>query len=834
MACALLRAYRCAWEGVLVGSIFQDFRYALRVLVKSCGFTTVAVLTLALGIGANTAIFTFIDAFYLKPLPVAHAQQLMHVYAAVPGRSYNEGFSGPEFQLLREHAASFRALAAETQIAQLHVVTRGGATEVRGAFVSANYFDLLGVQPRLGRAFVAGEDAVNGRDAVAVISHQLWRTQFSSDPAAVGSEIHVNGVPFKIVGVAPVDFYGDRAGMPAQIWMPASMLGAAGYACADGTYRCTVYDNLLGRLAAETRPATAQAELRSLMIWSATDWVNRRPQREIVATSAKGVDPDQRAQSDAQMQLLICVTASLLLIACANLAGLLLSRGVARRKEIAVRLSLGASRGRIIRQLFTESILLAAIAAVLGLWFSFFAGNVLSGYYGTDSEGFHHLYDLTLDWRILAYCISIALIAGVFFGLVPAIRASRQDLIAELKDGGSPGGQRGGSWLRHGLVVAQVALSMTLVVCAGLLVRSGFNIERGTNFDPRHMAVLRLRPELIKYTPQQVGSLVQRVMQAVQAAPGVESAAFMEGGEGLVWNAQNGHEIPVSAAGASQTSALDALEQDVNSTFFATLRMPILEGRAFTEQDNATAPPVAVVNEALAQRFWPRASALGQTLLVRGKPHQIVGVAANVQPASAVQAAEPHLYLSYWQSNATTNGDIRMAIRIAGDPSRELPRIRQLIQSVDPLVPVGEDMTMAEQVGLEYMPVLLGRSVMVFCGLLALVLSAIGVYSVLAFAVRTRTREIGIRMALGAEPRDVLRMMVWRGVKLAGIGVALGIAGALGATYLTRSLIFGVAPADPWTFGVVAALLIVVAMAACYLPARRAMHVDPMVALRYE
>ncbi|HXT85742.1 MAG TPA: ABC transporter permease [Verrucomicrobiae bacterium] len=817
-----------------MNSMFQDLRYGFRVLLKAPGFTIIAILTLALGIGANTAIFTFIDALYLKPLPVAHAQELMRVYAAVPGRSYNEGFSGPEFQLLRDHATSFSALAAETQIAQLHVVAGGGAIEVRGAFVSANYFDLLGVQPRLGRAFVAGEDATNGRDTGAVISNQLWRTEFSSDSAALGAEIHVNGVPVKIIGVAPRDFYGDRAGMPAQIWMLTSMLGAAGYACSDGTYRCTVYDNLLGRLASNKRPAAAQAELRSIIVWSATDWTNRHPQREIVATSANGVDPDQRAKANAQMQLLICVTASLLLIACANLAGLLLSRGVARRKEIAVRLSLGASRGRIIRQLFTESILLAGIAAVFGLWFSFFARNVLSGYYGTDSEGFHHLYDLTLNWRILAYSISIALIAGVFFGLVPAIRASRQDLIAELKDGGSPGGQHAGSWLRNGLVVAQVALSMTLVVSAGLLVRSGFAIERGTNFDPQHVAVVRLRPELIKYTPHQVGSLIHRVMQAVQAAPGVESAAFMEGGEGLVWNAQNGHEFPVSPVGAAQASALEVLVQDVNSTFFSTLRMPILEGRGFGEEDNATGSPVAIVNEALARRFWPRGSALGQLLLVRSKPYQIVGVAANIQPASALQAAEPHLYLSYWQSNATTNGDIRMAVRVAGDPSRELPRIRQVIQSVDPLVPVGEDMTMDEQVSLEYMPVLLGRSVMIFCGFLALVLSAIGVYSVLAFAVRARTREIGIRMALGAEPRDVLRMIVWRGVKLAGIGVTLGVAGALGATYLTRSLIFGVTPDDPWTFAAVAALLIVVALAACYLPARRAMHVDPMVALRYE
>jgi len=358
-------------------TLLQDIRFALRMLRKSPGFTAVAVLTLALGIGANTAIFTLVDALYFKPLPVNYPQQLMRVYARVPSRSYNEGFSDPEFRFLRDHASSFGALSAETQVAQLHVVTTSDSAELRGAFVSANYFSLLGVEPRLGRAFLPSEDVAPGRDAVAVVSNQFWKTHLASNPTVVGAEIHINRIPFKIIGVAPPNFYGDIAGMPAQVWVPTSMLGACGYACSDGTYRCIVYDGLVGRLVPGRSPAAAQAELRSLMVWSATDWLNRTP-RQVVAMPANGVDPDQRAESDAQMQLLASVTASLLLIVCANLAGLLLSRGLARRKEIAVRLSLGASRSRIVRQLFTESLILAVIAGILGLWFSIWARSPAS------------------------------------------------------------------------------------------------------------------------------------------------------------------------------------------------------------------------------------------------------------------------------------------------------------------------------------------------------------------------------------------------------------------------------------------------------------------------
>lgn len=830
------QAYRERQGLPWIETLWQDIRFGLRMICKSPGFTSVAVLTLALGIGANTTIFTLVDALYLKPLAVSHPEQLVRIYAKGPSGHYGAGFSYSEFRLLREHSSSFAALSAETQIAQLHLVTDNDSEEIRGTFVSANYFTLLGIQPRIGRSFLTEEDAAPGRDAVAVISDRVWKTHFNSDPTTVGRGIHVNGIPIKVIGIAPPGFHGDLTGFPVEIWLPTMMLGATGFACEDGSYECSLFDAVIGRLAPDQSATRAQGEARSLIVWSATNWSERPSRRQLVITSANAGDPDVQADSLAQMQLLMSVTATLLLIVCANLAGLFLARSVTRRKEIAIRLSIGAKRFRIVKQFFTESLLLASLGGALGLGFSFWGKHLLSKFYATDSEGFHHLYDLSFDWRVLTYSVAVALITGICFGLIPAIRASRQNLVTELKEGASAEEHTGG-WLRHGLVIGQVGLAMVLVVCAGLLTRSGLQVQQGTNFDPAHTVVLRLRPELIKYTPQQVESLVRRVDQRLSAVPDVQSVAFMEGGEGLVWDWQSGREVQVALPGASQEAlgaGLMVHKQDVGPKFFHTLRIPLLQGRAFGEQDSSRSPRVAIVNEALAQRLWSVGAAVGHIALIEGQPFQLIGVCADIQPPSPIHAPEPHLYLAYWQSNAIREGDIRMAIRVARDPVLVLPAIRRMIQSLDPNVPIGEDMSMSEQVDLEYMPVLLARTITSYCGLLALGMSAMGLYSVLAFAVRIRTREIGIRMALGALPKDVLRLVVGQGSRLALVGVAIGVGAALVLTRLLASLLFGVKTTDPATYICVALLLLLVALAACYFPARRATRVDPMKALRTE
>lgn len=816
-------------------TLWQDIRFGWRMLCKSPGFSVVAILTLALGIGANTAIFSFVDALFLKPLAVSKPEGLVRVYAKGPSGHYGAGFAYPEFTRMRDHNASFSALSVETERPQLHLVTGSDSEEIRGEFVSSNYFSLLGIQLHLGREFLPEEDAVPGRDAVAVLSDQLWKVRFEGDPAILGREIHINGIAFKVIGVAPSGFYGDLKGLPVEVWIPAMMFGAAGYGCPDHSYNCSLFDGMIGRLASGDSMAQAQAEASSTMVWSATDWPERPSRRQVAVMSANGESPDDEADDAAQMHLLMSVTASLLLIACANLAGLLLARGVMRRREIAVRLAIGARRSRVVRQLLTESLLLACFGGAAGVGISFGAKQLLSRFYATDSEGFRHLYDLSFDWRVLAYSMAVAVMTGILFGFVPSLRASRQDLVTELKEGGGVELRTKG-WLSHALVIGQVALSMVLVIAAGLLIRSGIEVQRGTHFDPEHMIVLRMRPELMKYTQQQIDSLVRHVDQRLAVTPGVRSLAFMEGGEGLVWDWRSGRDAQISLPGQSlePKASLTVLKQDVGPNFFQTLRVPLLQGREFGEQDRAGSPRVAVVNEALAQRLWPHGSAVGQTVLVQAQPFQVVGVAADLQPPSSIHAPEPHLYLSYWQSNATREGDIRLAIRVAEDPALALPAIRRVIQSLDPNVPIGEDMPMSEQVNLEYMPVLLAQRVMSFCGVLALCLSAIGLYSILAFGVRARTREIGIRMALGARRGDVLRMVVGQGTRLAFLGVVIGSIAALISTHLLASLLFGVNTSDPVTYICVTVLLFLVAPAACYFPARRAMRVDPVQALRTE
>jgi len=824
-----------AWGWAAVEHIWQDVRYALRQLQKNPGFTAIVVIVLAVGIGANCAIFSFVDAVFLRPLPVPHPERLVRIYARGPSGHYGAGFSYPEFEYLRDHVSSLNALAVENERPQLHLVLGDISAEIRGNFVSANYFKVLGIKPHLGRGFLPEEDRVPGRDPVVVISDGLWGARFNRDPAVLGRVISINSILFKVVGVAPADFNGDVPGEPIDVWIPAMMYGAAGYACDDGTYHCSLIDQMIGSLAPGSSMSQAQAEAGSTMAWSASNWLKRPGQRQIAIHSASRSSPDDQADDAAQLSLLMSVTASLLIIACTNLAGLLMARGLTRRREIAIRLSIGAGGSRIVRQLLTESLVLASLGGIAGLGLSLAGKKVLSDFYAMDSEGFRHFYDLRFDWRAAAFSIGLTLIAGMFFGLLPAVRAVRQDLVTDLKDGGASE-QHGKGRVRSMLVMGQIALSIVLVIASGLLMRSAAKIARGTNFDPENALVIRLRPELTKYTPQKVDELVRRVYRRLSAEPGVVSVAYMQGGEGLVWNWQNGRDAQVSLSAESRdhSAGLEVRKQDVSSEFFSTLKIPLLAGRGIGDHDVPESSPVAVINEALAQRMFGGDPAVGRTFYVDSKPFQVVGVCADLQPANSLYAPEPHLYLSYWQSNSTREGDVRLVIRVRDDPAQALPMVRRAIQSIDASVPVGEDMPLAVQVRLEYMPVMLAQRVMSFCGLLALCLSAMGLYSVLAFAVRARSLEIGIRMALGARRQDVLRLFLLDGARLALWGAAAGLVAALLSTRMLRSLLYGVGATDPGIMMGAVGLLVLVALAACVLPACRAASISPMRVLRSE
>jgi len=823
-----------AWGWAAVEHLWQDLRYALRQLQKYPGFTAVVVLILAVAIGANCAIFSFVDAVFLKPLPVPHPERLVRIYARGPSGHFGAGFSYPEFQHIRDHTSSFDSIAIETERPQLHLVLGDSSVEIPGEFVSASYFHVLGVEPRLGRGFLPEEDAVPGRNPVVVISDALWNARFNRDPAVIGRVLSINSILFKVVGVAPPEFYGDVPGQPHDVWIPAMMYRAVGYGCDDGSYNCSLFDTMIGSLAPGSLPAQAQAEVASVIVWSASDWPERPSRRQIALFTANRSSPDDQAENAAQLRLLMLVTASLLVIACANLAGLLLARCLTRKKEIAVRLSLGAAGSRIVRQLLTESLMLAGLGGVAGLGLSLAGKRILSDFYALDSEGFRHFYDLRFDWRAAAFSIGLTMLAGIFFGLLPAIKAVRHNLVTDLKDGGAAEQHtRGG--LRSVLVIAQIALSIVLVIASGLLTRSAAKVGEGTNFDPANALVIRLRPELMKYTPPRVDALVRHVYQRLSAQPGIVSVAYMEGGEGLVWDWRSGRDVQVGLSPESRdhTSGLQVRKQDVSGEFFRTLKIPLLQGRAFTEHDLPDSPLVAVINQALARQIWSAGNpVVGRTLYLNSWPYQVIGVCADLQPANSLYAPEPHVYLSYWQSNATREGDVRLVIRVRNDPAQVLPMIRRAIRSIDASVPVGEDMPLSVQVRLDYMDVLLAQRVMTFCGLLALCLSAMGLYSVLAFAVRARSLEIGIRMALGARKQDVLRLFLIDGARLALAGSAAGVAAALVSTRMLRTLLFGVQPTDSRIIAYAVGLLLLVALAACILPASRAASISLMCVLR--
>jgi putative ABC transport system permease protein len=812
-----------------VVAILRDLRYALRMLWKDPWSSLPAIALIAIGIGASAGIFIFADALFWKPPAAPHPDRLVRVFTRNPRGDLGGTFSYPEYVALRDAASSFTNLAAEYPTAPLNLVADNYSREHNGAVVTANYFSLLGVRPIQGRFFRPEEDTVPDRDPVAVISARMWRSRFAAEPSTLGREIRINGVAFRVIGIAPENFYGDEAGLSTDVWIPAAML-RTGYRWCDayGDLACTPL-HIFGSLQPGQTPAAARDQLNSIAAAAHVPSAANGNRLEVLL--AVGVRPQQQAELIPQIRLLLSIACTLMLIACANVAGLLLARGVVRRKEFMLRLAIGARPAHIARQLLVANLLFAALGGGLGLLLSFWISRAIVSFYVLQSEGGQSFYDLTLDWRVLLFCCAAALLTGLLFGLFPILQALQVDVNSELKSGGGSIGLRHGTRLRDGFAIVQIGLTVAMAVSAGLMARSARNLLGGANFDPDGVVALRLRPRLVKYSPQQAESFYRRAFDELSRTAAVESMAYGIGGSGLLWTPGTGPSMILSVAGQSQRPVRVL---PVNDNYFSTLHIPVLQGRSFTGQDRQDSPRVLILNRSAALQLWPDASAVGRTVVLDSTPFRVVGVVADVGSRNAGESPAPQFYSAFWQSRPGTVGDVRMAVRVRGNLSAGLDSVHHAVAAADADVPISEDMPLIDQVRSVYASVGLARSVSLWCGAIALLLSGVGLYSVLAFGVRSRTREIGVRMALGATPVNIARLFGERVLLMSAIGISAGLGLALAATRLLSSLLYGVRATDLAAFVSGPLVVAIVAVLASVIPVRDAAAVQPLEALRHE
>ena len=802
----------------------QDLRFGFRMLAKNPGFTLTAILTVALGIGANTAVFTVVNALLLRPLGgVADPHRLVQIGRQYPDKTYISDSSYPDYLDYREQNTVMSGLALTGPTA-FHLSTGPETERLEGELVSGEYFDVLGVSALRGRLIAASDDRP-GAELVAVISARLWRRRFGASPDAIHSRIRLDGHDFTLVGVAAEPFTGTRIGTPRDVWVPiATLRRTSPEVEIRFDNRRASWFEMLGRLKPGVTLEQARAEFSDIA---------RRLQQAYPATNADtgvGMEPDVGRDVEVRRQLRrfallpFAAVGIVLLIACANVAGLLLARAAARQRELATRLALGAGRIRIVRQLLTESVMLAVAGAAAGLlvasWLTTWLRSLLPERYLFLSFDL----DFGVDWRVFGFTLAIATATGLAFGLVPALHVSRPDVIPALKGSGIR--RHEGNSMRAMLVVVQVALSLILLVAAVLCVRTLRNAAAiDTGYARAQVLTGRIDLGRQNYS-EAAGRLLQKqLIDRLHELPEVAAAGF------AVTLPLNDGRWSDSIRRDGDAERVPTFQNIVSPRYFEAMGIPLLVGRRFSEQDDERAPRVAILNQTLARIMWPNENPLGKRLTLKGRTLEVVGVVRDIKGRDLFDSAGPMLYVALWQQYQPATV---LHLRTSTPPAQFVPALLREVRALDRDLPVYGIRTLDEHLTATLTPQRLQAHLLTAFAVLALLLAAIGLYGLLAYSVTERTREIGVRMALGARRQDVMRLFLRRGLGLAVAGLGLGLVGACLLTQLMKRLLYGVSPLDPLTLTSMPVVLMLAALIACYVPARRAASADPRAALRCE